>query len=167
MKTFKLSTLVFVILAVAIAASQKDCGICPNELPPGWNYVACPGTCNNFAGSENKVCEIKLDLHPNCFGNSDDFEKYSNDYVKDWCKCTCDTCGNSTSTFPPQEPDNEKHVLPSISMNEANNNKALQHWLNTRHMLEQRNKTKSGYWSLSRVEGWPQLKSKRWWHLCA
>jgi len=151
MKTFKLSTLVFVILAVAIAASQKDCGICPNELPPGWNYVACPGTCNNFAGRESNVCELKLD-YPDCFGNSDDFEKYSNDYVKDWCKCTCDTCVAAST----------EDTEPAPLEIEETDHSAIQHWL--KHIY---NKTKSEYWAFSGVEGWPQLKSKRWWHLCA
>jgi len=73
---------------------DPDCGQCSNESPPGWNHEVCPGDCNSVAGSpESKsICEMKFDLFEDCFVNSNYFEKYSNDYIKDWCKCTCDNC---------------------------------------------------------------------------
>ena len=74
---------------------MSDCGDCQNELPPGWNYEACPGDCNTFSGSSvsQLVCEMKFELSSACFLDSDSYQNASQDYVRDWCKCSCDNCG--------------------------------------------------------------------------
>ena len=78
---------------------MADCGDCQNELPPGWNYEACPGDCNTFSGSSvsQLVCEMKFELSSACFLDSDSYQNASQDYVKDWCKCSCDNCGKFLS----------------------------------------------------------------------
>ena len=78
---------------------MSDCGDCQNELPPGWNYEACPGDCNTFSGSSvsQLVCEMKFELSSACFLDSDSYQNASQDYVKDWCKCSCDNCGKFLS----------------------------------------------------------------------
>ena len=78
---------------------MAECGDCQNELPPGWNYEACPGDCNTFSGSSvsQLVCEMKFELSSACFLDSDSYQNASQDYVKDWCKCSCDNCGKFLS----------------------------------------------------------------------
>jgi len=70
---------------------EKDCGDCTDTLPDGWKSEEC-GTCSTgFATPYQCKPWNTFEYLSHCFINGT-AGNASHEKVKDWCKCSCDSC---------------------------------------------------------------------------
>ena len=73
-----------------------DCGNCSDTLPAGWDSSRCGG-CDYFGGYICHDGSQKFEQYQYCFQDAESYQLVSKEKIRDYCKCSCDNCGNHMS----------------------------------------------------------------------
>ena len=71
-----------------------DCGDCSDTLPAGWNSTLC-GDCSSSELVNPYSCQVfTFEHYSYCFENDDFYQMASQEKISNYCRCSCDSCGN-------------------------------------------------------------------------
>ena len=78
---------------------------CLDRLPTGWNsslefWGGQCGTCQNLIEMNSPcISDVTFENYAGCFNNISNAQMASRERIKDYCRCSCDGCGNTLFYF--------------------------------------------------------------------